>query len=276
MDAQIDYISNLDNNEKIIYIIIIIVILYFCVNILDVKLSHVLAFFVIIFVVYTYSYINNKQLTNYNTDIDAKLDSLLDFRESELNPYITNTSSFYGYHPYDYNLPPDYMYMDSNLIELFYDVKQNFYDYNPEAYLKALLATNELLHIRYDFERPLESPPETPFLLDNYRKSYKLEHSKDKLNKKTLINAYPNYQQADEYCRNALNHLQSFIITIPSEPIFHLKHQDTLKIAEILLKRNLDVIYKIYKNKRHPFDSIITDYDNTKPSNTFTGNFNFY
>jgi glycosyltransferase involved in cell wall biosynthesis len=32
------------------------------------------------------------------------------------------------------------MYIDSNLIEMFYDIKEHFFQYNPEAYIKALLS----------------------------------------------------------------------------------------------------------------------------------------
>lgn len=282
MENQIDYLFNLNVNEKIVYISISIAILYFCVTILDVKLSHILAFFLIIFVIYTTSYISNKQLTNYNTEIDAKLDSLLDFSKNDLNKHLTNYTSFPEIDFYSYNNPPEYMYIDANLIELFYDIKNSFFEYSPQAYTKALYATNELLRIRYDFERPLESEPNIPFMQDNYLNNYKITHSKKKINTNTLINGYENYQLADQNVKNALNQLQSFIINIPSEPIFHLKHQELMKQSEILLRRNLDIIYQIYKNRKLGYDPVVTDYDNVKPHNNFTGKdqlettFNFY
>lgn len=280
MENQIDYLFNLNSNEKVVYITITIIILYFCVTILDVKLSHILAFFLVIFVIYTTSYINNKQLTNSNSEIDAKLDSLLDFSKNNLNPYLSNYSSFPELDFYGYNYAPEYMYIDANLIELFYDIKNSFFEYSPDAYVKALHHTNELLRIRYDFERPLESEPNTPFMLDNYRKNYKITHSKKKNG--TLINGYENYQIADENVKMCLNELQSFIVTIPSEPVLHLKHQDMMVQSEILIRRNLDIIYQIYKTRKLGYDPVITDYDNVKPYTSFTGKdqlettFNFY
>lgn len=282
MENQIDYIFNLNSNEKVIYITISIIILYFCTSILNVKLSHILAFFIVIFVIYTISYITNKQMVNYNNEIDAKLDSLLDFRENNLDKYLTNYSSFPELDFYGYNSPPEYMYIDANLIELFYDIKNSFFEYSPDAYVKSLYYVNELLRIRYDFERPLKSIPNTPFMLDNYLDSYKIKHSKNKTDTNTLINAYPNYQLADESIKMCLNELQSLIVTIPSEPILHIKHQDTLKQAEILTRRNLDIIYQIYKERKLGYDTVITDYDNVKPYTNFTGQdqldttFNFY
>lgn len=280
MENQIDYLFNLDVNEKVLYIFISIIILYFCHTILHVELYHILAFFLTIFVIYTVSYVNNKQIISENGDIDNKLDSLLDFSSNNLDPYLYNYSSFPELDFYSYNEPPEYMYIDANLIKLFYDIKNSFFDYSPEAYTKALVSANELLRIRYDFERIVESEPDTPFMLDNYLKSYKIKHSQKTNN--TLINAYENYQVADENVKICLNNLQSFIIVIPSEPILHLKHQEMMVQAEILLRRNLDIIYQIYKTRKIDYDSIITDYDNVKPISSFTGQdqldttFNFY
>lgn len=280
MDTQLDYLFNLNANEKLIYISISIFILYFCFSIIDVKLYHILAFFLIIFVVYTVSYINNKQLINDNNDIDYKLNFLLDFNGNNLSSFVTNYASFPELDFYDYNEPPEYMYTDANLIELFYDIKNSFFEYSPEAYTKALYNANDLLRIKYDFELNIEGEPDTPFMLNNYLKSYKIKHS-NKQNA-TLINAYENYQIAEEDIKKCLNNLQSFIVTIPSEPIFHLKHQEMMVQAEILLRRNLDIIYQIYKSRKLDYDSIITDYDNVKPISSFKGQdqldttYNFY
>lgn len=280
MENQIDYLFNLDVNEKVIYIFICIIILYFCHTILHVELYHILAFFLVIFVIYTLSYVSNKQLVNENNDIDYKLNSLLDFSANHLDPYLHNYSSFPEIDFYNYNDAPEYMYLDANLIKLFYDIKNAFFDYSPEAYTKALTNANNLLRIRYDFERIVESEPDIPFMLDNYLKSYKIKHSQKKNN--TLINAYENYQVADEDVKMCLNNLQSFIIVIPSEPILHLKHQEMMVQTEILLRRNLDIIYQIYKSRKLDYDTIITDYDNVKPMSSFTGQdqlettFNFY
>jgi hypothetical protein len=264
---QIEYLTNLDNNTKVIYISIAIFILYFCIFLLKVELGHILAFFLIVFVIYIISYNVNKQTTTFNTDIDAKLDGLLDLTKTEIN---NSAIQFENLDMNGYNLPPEYMYLDANLIEIFDDIKNTFYQFNPEAYIRALLATNVLLKIKYDFELPLSSPPKIPFLLDNYLDNYNVSESPETIGKYTLENGYSNYQLAQSNCKLALNHLQSMIVTIPSIPVSHLKFRNLLKQTEILLKRNLDYIYNIYKIKRNPSDPIITDYDMAKPINSFT------
>lgn len=280
MDAQLDYISNLDNNAKMTYIGIVVFILYFCTNVINTGLSHILAFFLVVFVVYTFSYFSNKISISDIKVIDYKLHDLLDFTDVSFDKKTTNVSSFPDLNIGGYNEPPEYMYMDSNLIEIFYDIKYSFSEYNLLAYLKALFSCNVLLGIVYDFQRRIESPPNKPFVQDNYLNDYNLQHSNDF--EKTLVNGYENYQLAEQNVKNSLNHIQSLIISIPSDPALHLKHKETLEKLEILLRRNLDVIYIIYKKRKKDKDPIITDYDNTKAYNSFTGtnqthtNFNFF
>src|SRR6476620_1793344 len=281
-----DYYKDLNVNTKIIHIFICIGVLYFCINIINTNLGHILAFFIILVVVMSIYTIDTSQSITINTEIQAKLDSLLDFSDiSQLTCSSTGSgvvSEFIRLDPYGYNYPPKFMYTDANLIELFFDIKNTFYIYNPEAYLKSLLAANNLLEIRNNFELQLLPPVTVPNLQDNYSKDLKLQHAVSSDTKMSdgdlLINAYPEYTIAESEFRNSLNHLQSFITNIPSEPVFHLKHRDILTKAEILLKRNLDKIYKIYKNKKSKNDSIITDYDNTQPYNKFkdTTTFTFY
>lgn len=276
LESVFDYYKNLNNNTKIIHVFIYIGVIYFCINIINTNLGHILALFVILILVYSIYTIDTTQSISINTEIQAKLDSLLDFSEYKIG---TGVSEFIGLDPYGYNYPPKFMYTDANLIELFFDIKNTFYVYNPEAYLKSLLAANNLLEIRHDFELKLLPPVTIPNLQDNYSKQIKLTQSTD--NKKEgslLINAYPEYTIAESEFRNSLNHIQSFITNIPSEPIFHLKHSEILTKAEILLKRNLDKIYKIYKTKKSKKDSVITDYDNTQPYNKFVDSttFTFY
>lgn len=276
LESIFDYYKNLNVNIKIIHIFIYIGILYFFINVINTNLGHILAFFIILLVVMSIYTIDTKQSITINTELQAKLDSLLDF--SEYNRKDSNVIEFIGLDLYGYNYPPKFIYTDANLIELFFDIKNTFYTYNPEAYIKSLLAANNLLEIKSNFELPLLPPVTIPNLQDNYTKQLKLQQTTNTKECNLLINAYPEYTIAESEYRNSLNHLQSFITNIPSEPVFHLKHQEILIKAEILLKRNLDKIYKIYKNKKLKKDSIITDYDNTQPYNKFADSttFTFY
>lgn len=258
---------------------------------MDIKMGHIFAMIIVLLVIEELSDYQTTKILNTNTDIDFKLDSLLDFRKDTIN-----TSGFDGktsvvglidINPLGYNVPPKFMYLDANLITLFYDFKNDFYQFNPEAYIKAIQSTNNLLEIRSNFEIQLVSPVVVPNLQDNFAKTYKLTKSDEPIGTRTLINAYPMYFIAEKQYKLALNYITSFIVSLPSEPVMHLKHQEVTNKAQILLKRNLDIIYKIYSKKKDPGDSFITDYDDAQPMNLVTGdtgindnemnsNFNFY
>lgn len=279
MENIIYYISNLDNNTKFIYIFICILILYISVNILDIKLGHIIALpLILIFISYVYS-IDTTQEINLNTDLDYKLSSLLDFTgntDNIIDGTLNNGDSqtkiigIYDINPIGYNDPPKHFYLDANLINFYYEFKNTFSNYSPKAYIRSLQSANNLLEKRSNFEIELNDDIIVPNMQDNFAKTYQLEYN-NKSNK-TLKNAYPEYLIAEQQYRLALNHLQSFIFNIPSEPITHIAHKKFMERAQILLKRNLDIIYHIYNKKRDPSDSFITDYDGSQPYNKLISN----
>lgn len=289
MENLVDYLSNLNNNTKFIYISICVLILYISVNVLHIKLGHIIALpLILLFISYVYS-VDTTQEINLNTDLDYKLSSLLDFTgntDTLIDGTLNNGNSqsktigIYDINPIGYNPPPIYFYLDANLINFYYDFKDTFFKYSPKAYIRSIKAANNLLEKRNDFEIELYGDVVTPNMLDNFAKTYQLQYNNK--NNKTLKNAYPEYLVAEEQYRLALNHLQSFIFNIPSESLTHIKHQKLMERAGVLLKRNLDIIYKIYKKKRDLSDSVITDYDNAQPYNKLiseddlTSSFNFY
>lgn len=289
MENVVDYLSNLNNNTKFIYISLCILILYICVNVLHIKLGHIIALpLILLFISYVYS-VDTTQEISLNTDLDYKLSSLLDFTgntDTLIDGTLNNGNSqsktigIYDINPIGYNEPPKYFHLDANLINFYYDFKNTFFKYSPKAYIRSIKAANNLLEKRNDFEIELNGDVITPNMLDNFAKTYQLQYNNK--NNKTLKNAYPEYLVAEEQYRLALNHLQSFIFNIPSESLTHIKHQRLMERAGVLLKRNLDIIYKIYKKKRDLSDSVITDYDNAQPYNklisedNLTSSFNFY
>lgn len=300
MGSIVQEFNVLDPNTKVMYIGIATLIIYTSVTIIDIKLGHIFALVVIVMVIYFMVGEQTKNSLSFNRDMDAKLDSLFDFSGIEINSIRpengSNRTGVIGISdldPLGYNNPPEFLYLDANMIELYTDIKEYFYKYNPEAYIKSLQATNSLLRIKKDFELELTDSTIVPNLKDNYLKNYKLRHgnisdtvsdtispngasSTTKSKSTGLINGYPMYLIAKEQVKLALNHIQSFIISIPSEPSMHLKFQDILERLHILLKRNLDIIYSRYTKKRSPSDSIITDYDNTTAYIPPESNFNFF
>lgn len=280
MEGFIDYFVKLNSNKKTEYILIFIIVVYFSVAVLDIKLGHIFAVIcvLIIFnVIYNYQSKNN---IDFFTEIEAKYNSLLDF--SEMDVPLTMLSPQLGYIPNGFNYPPKHLYNDANLVNLYDDIKNEFYIYNPEAYVKSILAANSLLEIRLDFEKVLTSEVNVPDYQNNNLDNYNLEYKQNN-RRHGIKDGLAVFSIAEDQYKLALNHIQSFIVTIPSNPDVHKKFQDILQRANILLKRNLDIIHQNYKKYKDPTEMSVTDYDLPKPmnkldnpENTITNTFNFF
>jgi hypothetical protein len=253
-----EFLTGIDNNTKFIYLVISIALLYFFTSILNTGLGHILAVFVIIITLMTMIEAKNVGIEAFNKDIEEKLVNLSD-------------------------KVPEFMYLDVDLVVFFDNIKKDFYRYHPDSYRKALAFANNLLKIRKDSEVKLCGPPIVPNLLDNFnQRTYLLTMNKDCNN--TLVNKYENFQVAESMVKKCMNHLHSFIYTLPSEPVMHLKHKQVLDRGYVLLKRNLDIIRELYEKNQNATDPYITDYDLPKAYNKHTDdekgiagkNFNFY
>ncbi|MEK7216264.1 MAG: hypothetical protein AAB289_11765, partial [Chloroflexota bacterium] len=55
-----------------------------------------------------------------------------------------------------------------DIIQLFFDAKENLYECNPKAFTASVKAANNLLKIRSEFELDLYETPVAPNLLVNY------------------------------------------------------------------------------------------------------------
>lgn len=246
---DINFFRNLNNNTILIYIIISIFILFFFTSIVDIQLGHIFSVIISVSIIIIITVIKNEDVTNFDTDMEYKLNSLIDHDD------------YY----------PDYFYLDVDLINLFYNIKQDLADYNYNTYVNAIKTANNLLHIKYDILRDLCNPPVIQDLSDNF----KIIEEEDKECKSILINAYENYDNAEIQLKKCMNYLHSLIISIPSDPITHKKHDILLKRAHILLKRNLDTVKNRYD--KHVMKNLssntrfISDYDLPKAINKHVG-----
>jgi hypothetical protein len=265
----LDFLKNISNQTLFYYLLVIIFFIYFFTTVLDTGISHLLAFIVIIIFILLTTQTINSDVDSENIDLEFKFDSLGD-------------STFI----------PSWIYLDADLVELFYNVKQDLYSYNTTAYIRSLKACDNLLKIRKDFELELCKTPTVPDLQQNFdpmkpsSNSIDYNLQEDQTNcKEMLVNAYPNYTIAKEQLKNCMNEMQSLIVTLPSDtPVLDYKHKTVCDRLHILLKRNLDIIYNIYQSKKKIYDTHITDYDMQIPYNEATGmwgdiisnSFNFY
>lgn len=272
-------LENITNENILLYITISISILFFFTTIIKIELGHLLALLVTIIILTFITISKNDNIQDDNKQLDFKLNSLLDDED-----------------------PPNFFYIDADLINLFYNIKQDFAEYNIDSYKNGLNTANTLLNIRFDIERDLCNSPLVPDIKKNFTPTIHMSLSEKKLHndkytsdflnqdnynfkddkkcKSILINAYENYQLAEHNLKECMNNIHSFIITIPSDPVIHRKHEKVMKRLHILLKRNLDVIKDIYKTQKITHSTkMITDYDLPKAINKQIGNnssFNFY
>ena len=253
-------VTNLSNKTILYYIIIIISILFTFTTIIKVELGHILALIIILLVLFGLTKKMNDTINHTNIELEYKQNSI-------------------G----DHTFTPEFFYLDADLINLYFNVKNDFYMYNNDAYINSLKAADQLLSIRKQFELKLCPPPVVPDLTKNFEPmssggkigdtvTYDLtiESDPQKCNS-MLLNAYPMYLLATTRLKESMNEMQSMIITIPSNPVIHYKHKTVCNRLHVLLKRNLDIIYRIYQEKKKIHDTPITNYDGQVEYNTATG-----
>lgn len=110
---------------------------------------------------------------------------------------------------------PSYFHLDPDIINLFFSIK-DFKKINPDAFKKAMQTTDNVLRLRSDMEKDIENSAET-------------------------------FEIAQDQATKSLNYMQSFIISIPGNPVYVNKFEDVLERHHILLKRSLDVMFERYK-----------------------------
>lgn len=133
---------------------------------------------------------------------------------------------------------PLYFHLDPNIINLFFSIK-DFKTHNPKAFIQAMKTTDNVLHLKSDMENNLENPVQT-------------------------------FQIAQMMASRSLNHMQSFIFSIPKSSVFKNKYQQVLDRHHILLKRNLDFMFNRCKELTTDINNstiFITDYNMQQPYN---------
>lgn len=270
----------MDQRDIFNYSVISVIILFFFTVIIKADISHLISIIVVTGVVAWFIYEKQTNALDNNQESEFKLNSIL-----------------------DNELPPDYFYTNLDLINLFFNIKQDLSQYNYDSYKNAVVSANKVLEIKYDIETRLCNSPKVPDVRKNFTPSktvnigvvYKdkaneflnldgYEFKDDKVCNSILENAYENYQVAEEFTKKSLNYLNSIVISLPSQAVFIRKHEKAVELLHILLKRELDIIKKTYDEKlkrtlNHK-SKMITDYDLPKALNKFTDSdastFNFY
>jgi hypothetical protein len=239
-------ISELSEQEKFYYIVISICILYFFTQVLNTNIGHLLAFIIIFLTIWVL--LDNKQddIESFYIDIDKKIEKLSNDKK------LT-----------------EYLYIDPDVVILFDEINYDFKRYSIDIYNKSLKAANIMLLCRKAIETKLCPDPEIPFLLDNFNRNPNLKRSNKECNKMTN-QGYATFLLAEKNYKICLNYLHAFIYSIPNESQILLKHQEMIERARLILKRNLDIIRKIYLKNSDLSDPQIDYYDTFVPENQAT------
>lgn len=227
-----------DSKFVVRLLILSVLIIYVFTTVIVVNPGHFLAIILVVCLLFAYE--NNTVFTN--EQILAKLENLA-------TPEYT----------------PRYLHIDSDLIILFDNIKLDFYKYNPRVFTSSLKACDNLLLLRYQSELTLLPQPKVKNILINFSRD---EEPGEKEGKKVgLFNALQTFEAAEIQYHTCVNYLHSFIISIPSNQALHQKYAIVLEKADILLKRNLDIIYHKYNDNRDLGDLELTRYHTEQPHN---------
>lgn len=253
----IELTRNWTNKDIFIYLNISIIIL-FIIHTLQIKLQHVIGLVISLLIILYISEEQQNSVIDFNKEMEIKLKGLMEHED---------------------RTTPSFFHVDSELIFLFDMVNTDFRLFNRHAYVTSINCANNILRIRSQLEqelcdgndyiiknkndlRPWE---EGRFINNNSKDPVKKKYCKKSLNVEQL-------EIAEKYYKLTLNHLHSFILNIPSNPVFHDKHEYIMERAQLLLKRNLDKI-KFICDKQLTDSQVthrtkfITDYDLPKASN---------
>lgn len=227
-----------DSKFAVSLLLVIFIVTYIFTKVIIVSSGHFLAVIIVVGLLANYSRNN----IFANEKILAKLENL--------------SSKRYA---------PKYMYMDSDLIILFDNIKLDFYKYNPRVFENALKACDNLLRLRYEMELELLPQPKIKNILENDDK----DEEKEQVPKKVgLLNSLQTFEAAEIQYHLCINYLHSYIISIPSNRVLHKKFSIVTEKADILLKRNLDIIYHIYNDNRKLGDPELVEYHTQRAYNS--------
>lgn len=143
-----------------------------------------------------------------------------------------------------------YMHYDASLILFLYDIL-HYYDYNNHAYYELAQGVDNLLKLRSYIDIFLRGNGTVP------------------------ENCYEIYQESLEVISICMNHMHSFIMSVPKSNVIYKEHGRLMRRLFVLLRRQSDAIYKACEMKRKEKVNNATKYfepvDRPKPYETPTG-----
>jgi hypothetical protein len=245
---MLEYFDDEKNLLKLIFFSILV--LYFTTSVINVNLGHFLAIILIVSIVSLY----------LSREYDNSFEIL-----DKLN-YIRNS---------DEPVKDEFLYLDSEIIELLYNLKLDFYKYNKSAFENAIKAVNNLLKLRADSEKILAPQPKP--INNNINDLDELNESLIQTETTApLVNGYHVFEAAEIQYKLSINYIHSIIVNTPTNPVLRDKFNLVLTKLNVLLKRNLDIIYRAYMENKKDHQKPISHYDLYEPYIKYSDSFNFF
>lgn len=241
------HLKDIQKRDYFYYITFSLFVIYFFTGILNTTIGHLLALFVIGISVFLMIDYKNEESADFYKDLESKIEALSDDKNDTY-----------------------YMYMDPDTLILFWEIKIDFYEFNPLAYNEALQAANYILMCRKAIETKFCSGPVIPDLSDNFTNKLRFYEDPNEKCDKIVSNSYATFEFAKKQYKRCINNLHSIILTLNVDPAMQFKHDQMIKRARLILKRNLDIIKNIYNKNTSLVDPQITFYDSFVPFNEHT------
>ena len=238
-----------DTKNLIFKVCVISVLLYFFFTyIFENQTTNVIILIIfILFVIYIYIYYTSSNVSDKNKMILYHLNTLQEITNKYLDSKIKNAKLTKKeindiYEKNSLNS----MYIDSNLIEFLYSIKQ-LSEWNIGEFYLLLKGVNNILKIRDEIEE---------------------------YEKRSMDNIYPDnidqmFEQTLELRTNTINNMHRFIYSIPKTNMMYNYVNNIIEKYQILISRNTDIIYEYTlqnkKKKAVSNETHYTIYNTIKP-----------
>lgn len=221
---------------KVLGYFLLILILYFALKNVNIRLNEILIFLISITIIYILLLKDHNEYNNFIIENNNKLKFLnqcLTARNIKVDLGGFNTLD-----NYDKDTPiKSYLFYDPYILDLMYNLKE-YINYNINSYTNCLININNLLKISYQ---------------------------SDNLDSKNDTNIIDNFKSAIQCKKNSLNFLSSVIYRIPVSYITFEKLKNSVNMLHRLLNSHIAKLSKIFQNKL----SIDKESLNYVPSDTF-------
>ena len=231
-----DYISDIQDKDKFKFFVVLIVSLFFATTIFPIELRHISGLLLAVIIIY---YLNDQNLSSvddFNRETEAKLNAIKnatrttprigginakfgvtdpsvarDIRTQLLSQNTFSTSAVDGF-------VPSYLHHDADIINFLFFIL-DFREYNPTAFLEIVKSIDHLLKIEDDVKIGVQECAE-------------------------------NLEIANKFKNLAMNHMQSFIYTLPSAKVTNNKMKESMKRLQLLSRRHIDTVFRICKESQ--------------------------